>query len=123
MDNRHEIRAIKNRARELNKERSQANSKKQLMSNIKTKFKTTMIGALDAFEKGFGHLWGHGLRASELTEAELEFRENWEEARRDVLDKGNLQSRAAMDEIAQHTLDWNRHQLELVVKNSEPTNE
>ena len=123
MDNHNELKAAKSRARELNKERAQMNSKKQLMGNMQTKIKTTMIGALCAFEDGFGHFWGHGLPTSELTETQLEYREVWEEVRTDVLNKGNLQSRAAMDEIAQYTLDWNRFNMDLVVKKLEPTNE
>lgn len=102
--------------RKLNEERAQQNSKKQLMSNVQKKMKTTMIGALATFEEGFGHLWGHGKHIDDLTPSEEEYRQIWDAVRSTVLDKGNNQSRAAMDEIAQYTMNWNRFNMNLVVK-------
>lgn len=124
MDKNHnELRAVKEAARKVNQERSELHSKKQLMNNLQKKIKTTMIGALSSFEAGFGNLWGHGLPTEELTETQKENRELWEEVRTEVLNKGNNQLRAAMDEIAQYTLQWNRFSMDLVVKPKETTDD
>lgn len=106
---------LRDRVRKLNAEKEQNYSKKKLMETINKRMKTTMIGALDSFEKAFGHLWGHGLHESELTEEQKEFRKIWEETRAEVLDKGNNQLRASMGELANYTMQWNRYRMEFVV--------
>lgn len=107
---------IKKVAKQLNEERAQLGAKKQLMRHMQTKIKTTMIGALASFEENFGYLWGHGLPSDQLTESQRDLRELWEDVRTEILDKGNTQSRGAMDEISQYTLSWNKFHMDLVVK-------
>lgn len=109
----------KNRyAKQLRDERGQDGSKKQLVRHMTTKIKTTMIGALDSFEKNFGHLWGQGEEQGELTDEQLDMREVWEEVRTEILDRGNGQIRGAQDEIAQYTLKWNKFSTQFLVKDN-----
>ena len=60
-----------------NEDRYYSHSKKRFIKVMGTKFKTTMIGALAAFEENFGDLWGHGKSEQELTPEEKEYREIW----------------------------------------------
>lgn len=92
-------------------------SKKRLMENLGKKFKTTMIGALDRFEKKFGHLWGHK-KTTPLTEQELQFRQMYDEVRTEILDNGNNQLRIAYEEIAQYTVAWEKYNLTFITKDN-----
>ena len=91
-------------------------SKKRFSSILNTKMKTSFIGAISAFEKHFGFLWGHGKDEAELTEAESQMREIWEETRADILDNGNTQLRAIINEINNYTITWDRYHLDFPVK-------
>ena len=115
--------SIREQRRKLNEERSQLHSKKQLIAAIQRKMKTTMIGAIASIEDQFGALWGHGKPLSALSPEEQDWRERWEETRSEILDKGNKQLRAAVDEVAQYTLTWNKFQMELLVKPLEKDDE
>lgn len=90
------------------------NSKSKLLNNIGKKIQTTMIGSIDSFERIFGFLWGNGKKVSELTEEERNFRKLWENARTEVLDRGNHQKKAAMKEISQYTVSWNKYKMEFI---------
>lgn len=72
---------------------------------LMTLFKTCFIGNIDILEKTFGHLWGHGKHVSELTRSEEDWREQWAEVRKAILDNGNKQLRAAQDEINKYSLE------------------
>jgi len=85
-----------------NEEKYKYQSKKRLTTNIHKKFTTTMIGALAAFEKHFGHIWENDPR----------WRDTWENARTEVLDVGNKNLRAAEQEISEYTITWDRHTTE-----------
>lgn len=102
-------------AQERNAEKFNANTKARLITNIAKKFKTTYIGAIASFEAAFGHLWGHN-KEGELTKEEQAFAELWNKVRTEVLDKGNNNSRAAQEEIAQHDVTYNKYQADLIVK-------
>ena len=93
----------------LLKEKYKDNSKRRLSNILKKKFDTTIIGSLAAFEDRFGDLWGHGLPMNELDEDQTYWRELWMETRSKVLDNGNANLRAALNEISQYTLSWNRY--------------
>ena len=112
----HTYRKNRDKARAENLEKQKTYSKKQLLDNIQKKFTTTMIGALDVFEKMFGHLWGHGKHESDLTQSEKEYRHEWEEARAAILNNGNNQARGAMDEISQHSVKKEKYRMDFVVK-------
>ena len=71
------------------------NDKQQLLSNIDKRFKTTMIGSLSNFEKGFSHLWeGEGDEDRKTYYYEL-----WQDIRDEVLNNGNHQARSATKEL------------------------
>lgn len=91
-------------------------SKKRLLNNIESKFKTTMIGSLAIIEEELGFLWGHGLHPSELTEDEKEIKERWKVARNRILDSGNSNLRATQNELSQYSFRWNRYVTNFEVK-------
>lgn len=112
----YEAKKLNQMAKRIGKEKFQNNSRNRLMANIHTKFKTTMIGALAAFEDEFGELWGNGMDLEELTQDQLEERERWERVRSRVLDNGNDQSRSSAEEISHYTVSWNRYVTKFVIK-------
>lgn len=114
-----ELRRIHNVIKKQNDEKYRNNSKKRLMENITRKFKTTMIGALSHFEKEFGHLWAHGDPLEYLTPDQKEWRDIWEDVRTAILNNGNNQLRATLDEIAQYTMTWDRYQTQFIIKKQE----
>ena len=75
-----------------------------------------MIGSLAHFENTFGELWGHGKLDDNLTNEELYWHDKWEEVRTEILNNGNNQLRAAIDEMAEYTLTWNRHKTNFIIK-------
>jgi hypothetical protein len=107
-------RQLKKQIKQKNEETYREGSKKRLIKNLEKKFKTTMIGALAAFENNFGALWGHG--QEELTDDQKQFRKIWEETRTEILNNGNSQLRIAQEEIAQYTMTWNRYHVDFVIK-------
>lgn len=114
-------RKLHEQMRKLSDERAQLYSKKKLMNTITKKLKTTMIGAVAACEEHLGFLWGHGKPVEELTEAEIKFRDEiWEELRTAILNKGNSQLRAAMEEIAHYSLRFERYRTDFIVSKEKP---
>lgn len=102
-------------ARKLHNQKYADSSKKRLMTNITKKFQTTMIGALAAFEAEFGHLWG--LNSDKPpTEEENEWLEVWKDVRSAILDNGNGNLRACLDEISQYSITWDRYKIDFIVK-------
>jgi len=99
-----------------NEEKRKQFAQKRLETNIVKKIKTTMIGALASFEDGFGHLWGKDIPEDQLDSDELKFSDMWEEIRSEILDKGNLQIRAAKDELSEYETDWNMYQIDFIKK-------
>lgn len=102
-------------AKRANEERYENHSRDTLKRNVGVKFKTTMIGALDKFEKMFGELWAHGIHEDDLTPEELEWRQRWDIVRTQVLNNGNNEQRAALAEIDQYTVKFNNYQYEFIV--------
>ena len=90
-------------------------SKNRLYEISRKKIQTTMIGALSSFEEQFGKLWGIGVDG-DLTDEQKMFKELWEKTRTDVLNKGNKQFRAAMEEISEYTTEWNKYKATLIVR-------
>jgi hypothetical protein len=66
----------------------------KIIADIETKFKTTMIGSLARFEESFGHLW------EEEGPDQQEYLDLWEYTRNSVLNNGNKQMRAAVNDIS-----------------------
>jgi hypothetical protein len=99
-----DFRKLRDTAKRENDERYRTNSKKRLLTNINKKFQTTMIGALAAFEKRFGHIWDQDTRWLEV----------WNQARTEILDIGNKNLRAAEQEISEYTISWDRYEAEFL---------
>ena len=117
MDSYNNNKRILNEARKKNKEKFSDDSKKRLITNIEKKFKTTMIGSLACFEDIFGELWGHN-KEGELTSEEMYWQQKWEEVRTEVLNNGNNQLRAAVEEITGYTMSWDRYKTDFTfIKN------
>ncbi len=106
--------------KKLHNERYEVNSRKRLMKNIEKKFKTTMIGALSQFEKEFGNLWGFS--ENSITVNQAKFERKWQVVRTEILNNGNNQLRACLDEIAQYTMTWNRYKTSFIVKKDNEEN-
>jgi len=90
-------------------------SKDRLLKISKKKIQTTMIGALSTIEKHFGFLWGYE-ESDNLTDEQKHMRDIFEEARSEILDKGNSQMRNLEAEFAQYDVKWLRYSMTLPVK-------
>jgi hypothetical protein len=67
---------------------------KQIINDIETRLKTTMIGSLARFEQSFGHLW------EEPGPDQQEYLDLWEYTRNSILNNGNKQIRLALDNLS-----------------------
>lgn len=83
--------------------------RKRLSDIAEKKIKTTFIGAIAAFEKEFGELWGIDLKDEDRDDDQKYWYEKWQLARTEILNNGNNQSRALLNEIANHVISWNRY--------------
>ena len=90
-------------------------AKEKLQKTVKTKMKTSFIGAIDRFEELFGHLWGHGLDYNELSSEQKRWREVWTSCRDNVLDNGNDQLRSLLKEIEGYNVTKNRYHVDIPV--------
>ena len=113
------MKAIKSRMVEYNRNKYEKESKDRLSSIIETKIKTSFIGAISQFEEDFGFLWGHG--EEELEEDQRIMKEIWDKTRTSILNNGNNQIRAASNEIELYKINWERHTMQLPVKPLEET--
>jgi len=107
------------RARKVAEDKNREDYKKisqgRLTKNLETKIRTTFIGNINTFEKHFGELFGFGKKTEELTQDQKYFRSIWESCRKEILDKGNNELRAARSEISEYTVEWNRYHKTLPV--------
>lgn len=69
------------------------NTQEDLLEEIETRIKTTMIGSLAQFEKHFGYLWqnDHANRQK--------YEDLWEDTRNNILNNGNNQIRLALKSL------------------------
>ena len=77
----------------------------KIIMDIETKFKTTMIGSLARFEESFGHLW------EEEGPDQQEYLDLWEYTRNSVLNNGNKQMRAAVNDISNNFLNSQKSKI------------
>tara|TARA_R110000824_G_scaffold220199_2_gene407252 strand:- start:78 stop:473 length:396 start_codon:yes stop_codon:yes gene_type:complete len=91
-------------------------SKKRLSNIISTKMKTSFIGAISACEKHFGFLWGHDKNDEDLSENERAMKEIWEDIRAQILDNGNNQLRAVINEMGNYSIHWDRYSLDFPIQ-------
>lgn len=113
-----EMKQIVKLAREANEKRYENRSRETLKKHLTTKIRTTMIGSLDRFERFFGELWGHGKDEHDLSSEEIKNRQLWEVVRTEILNNGNNQIRAAMSEIDEYTVKYNKKRYDFVIVNS-----
>lgn len=90
-------------------------SRERLQRIIERKIRTSFIGALSRVEQHFGHLWGHDSRVS-LTPDQEKYRNIYDLLRNEILNNGNNQIRAIINELSQYTIEWDRYQYQLNVK-------
>ena len=90
--------------------------RKRLARIAEKKMKTTFIGSLDAIEKTFGDIWGADLDDRDRTNEQRENYELWQDLRTEILNNGNNQCRALLNEISNHIVQWNRYQTTFQVK-------
>ena len=90
-------------------------SKERLLKISKKKVQTTMIGALSTLEEKFGFLWGKD-QQEPLTPEQKHMKELYEEARSEILDRGNNQTRNLEAEFANYEINWNRYHMTLPVR-------
>jgi len=77
-------------------------NEQRLLDNVYKKFQTTMIGAIARFENNFGYLWDNESKQS------LAMENLWEDTRNSILNNGNKQARAAMDDIGDFLVNRSR---------------
>jgi hypothetical protein len=70
-------------------------NEQELIENLYKRFQTTMIGAIARFEDNFGHVWENAPDNSPIWD-------NWEYTRNCILNNGNKQARAAIDEVKKY---------------------
>lgn len=92
-----------------------------LQANTNRAIRTTFIGAIAQFEKGFGYLWGHNKSKGEpLTDSEQRFLKLWLQVRNSVLDCGNEQSRVIDREFEKFIVRYNGYQYKFEVRPKQP---
>jgi hypothetical protein len=80
---------------------------KDIVKDIETRIRTTMIGSLHRIEKSFGYLWNHGSESK--SDLELEFEDKWEDLRLDILNHGNHQIRLALQDLKNFFADQEKY--------------
>ena len=103
----------KRKQKEIKDNKQKERCKKRLSNIISTKMRTSFIGSISIYEENFGFLWGHGKPDSDLDENEIAMKQVWETARSRILDNGNSQLRASVNEVNNYTIDWNMHRMEM----------
>ena len=101
--------------KEMREEKYRTDSRDRLSKILKKKIETTMIGALSTIEKYFGFLWGHEGNG-ELTPEQTHMKEQFDEVRAEILDRGNNQIRNLEAEFTNYDISWLRYRMTLPVK-------
>ncbi len=104
---------VRDAMRQDAKSRMNSGSKDRLNGIVDKKFRTCYVFALSEFELAFGHLWGHGLDEDSLDDSQIICRRKWIQARANILNKGNTQSRAVQAEIALHKVEWTGYRMDI----------
>lgn len=111
MDEHTKLKMILEEAKKRNQERQNLHSQKRFIDNLTKKFNTTMIGAISEVEKAFGYLWGHGKPENRLSKEEKICREKFMLLRTSILNNGNNQLRAAINEVGEYTMAWQKYNM------------
>lgn len=115
-----QLKQLHKKQKEAREEKYLNESKKRLEKISTTKVTTVFIGALDVFEKTFGFLWGS--EDGPQTDEQDQWYELWQKARTQILDNGNAQLRALLNEIENHTISWKKYHMDLPVVGISGTN-
>ena len=94
-------------------------SRDKLFKAAKKKIQTTMIGALSTLEKSFGFLWGFDIQEEERTPEQKKLYEIYEEARAEILDRGNTQIRNLDSDFVNYEIVRKKHYITLPVHSGE----
>ncbi len=94
-------------------------SRDKLFKAAKKKIQTTMIGALSTLETSFGFLWGFDLDEDDKTTEQKRMYEIYEEARSQILDRGNTQIRNLESEFVNYEIVRKKHYINLPVQSGE----
>ncbi len=87
-------------------------SQDRLKKIAQKKFRTCFISALSEFENTFGvELWGHGLDEDKISQQQKSNKILWDQVRKNILDKGNAQSRALGMEIDLHRVEFEGYRI------------
>ena len=95
-------------------ERYKEVSKDKLFKVAVQKIRTTMIGSLSTLEEAFGFLWGFNSN-EEKTEDQKKLEEIYEQARAEILDRGNTQMRLLESEFVNYDIVRKKHYINLPV--------
>lgn len=99
-----------NELRKKISEESADMAKTRLRDDMLRRCQTIFIGNLDSIEKHLGKLWGHGIKAEDLTKEEMKFREIWLQLREEILDKSNYQTKNLLSSLKKYEIkDKNYH--------------
>lgn len=100
-------------------ERNKDLSRDKLFKAAKKKIQTTMIGSLSTLEASFGFLWGFDIPEEDKTPEQKKIHEIYEEARAQILDRGNTQIRNLEAEFVNYDIVRKKHYISLPVKTGE----
>ena len=96
-------------------ERNRDVSKDKLFKASKKKIQTTMIGSLSTLESSIGFLWGFDIAEEDKTPEQKKIYEIYEEARAQILDRGNTQIRNLEAEFVNYDIVRKKHYITLPV--------
>ena len=97
-------------------ERNKDMSRDKLFKAAKKKIQTTMIGSLSTLESSFGFLWGFEAEEEDRTPEQKKLFEIYEEARAQILDRGNTQIRNLESEFVNYDITHKNHYINLPVQ-------
>ena len=100
----------------VREERNKDMSRDKLFKTAKKKIQTTMIGSLSTLESGFGFLWGIEIEDEDRTPEQKKLYEIYEEARAQILDRGNTQIRNLESEFVHYEIVRKKHYINLPVQ-------
>ena len=105
--------------RSAREERGKELSKDKLFKAARKKIQTTMIGSLSTLESSFGFLWGFDVAEEDKTSEQKKIYEIYEDARAQILDRGNTQIRNLESEFVNYDIIRKKHYITLPVKTGE----
>lgn len=82
-----------------------------------------MIGALSTLEQSFGFLWGFDVEEEQRTPEQKRLYEIYEEARAQILDRGNTQIRNLDSEFVNYEIVRKKHYITLPIQSGEEKND